>query len=116
MELRKLLQSFACAISGIGYAFSSQRNMKIHGLAAVLVIIIGFTVSLTRIEWAIISLTIFMVFAAETINTAIEKIVDLVTTDYLPLAKLSKDLAAGAVLLTAVNALVIACLIFGHHL
>jgi diacylglycerol kinase len=115
MDLRKLIRSFAWAISGIIYAFSTQRNMKIHTLAVIVVLITGLTVGLSYIEWAVISLTIFIVLAAETINTAIEKTVDLVTSDYQRLAELAKNLAAGAVLLTAINALVIAILIFGHH-
>lgn len=115
MQPRKLTRSFAWAISGIIYAFSTQRNMKIHGLAAIVVLIAGLAVGLSQIEWAIISLTVFLVLAAETINTAIEKTVDLVTSDYHKLAELAKNLAAGAVLLTAVNALIIAVLIFGHH-
>jgi diacylglycerol kinase len=115
MDLRKLARSFGWAISGINYAFSTQKNMKIHGLAAVVVLIAGLVVGLSQIEWAVISLTVFLVLAAETINTAIEKTVDLVTDNYHPLAKAAKNLAAGAVLITAINALVIALLIFGHH-
>jgi diacylglycerol kinase len=115
MYLRKLARSFGWAISGIYYAFLTQRNMKIHTLAVLAVLVSGLTVGLSYIEWAIISLTIFLVLAAETINTAVEKTVDLVTGDYHRLAELAKNLAAGAVLLTAINALVIAILIFGHH-
>jgi diacylglycerol kinase len=113
---KRLSRSFACAISGIAYAFLRQRNMKIHCLAAILVVIDGLTVGLSQIEWAVISITIFLVLTAETINTAIEKTVDLITDDYHMMAKLAKDLAAGAVLLTAINSLVISLLIFGHHL
>ncbi|MGI5921066.1 MAG: diacylglycerol kinase family protein [Syntrophomonadaceae bacterium] len=115
MTPKKLARSFAWALAGISYAFKTQRNMKIHGLAVIVVASAGFYAGLTRIEWAIISVTVFMVLSAETINTAIEKTVDLVTDNYHPLAELAKNLAAGAVLLTAINALVIAGLIFGHH-
>lgn len=115
MDRRKLLQSFAYAISGIGYAFSTQRNMKIHGLAIILVVVAGFIAGVSRMEGAILSIAVFMVLAAETINTAVEKTVDMITADYHPLAKLAKNLAAGAVLLTAINALIIAGLIFGPY-
>lgn len=116
MDLKKLTRSFAWAIAGIKYAFSTQKNMKIHGLAAALAVMVGVAVGLSHIEWAVISLTVFLVLVTETINTAIEKTVDLVTNDYHRLAELAKNLAAGAVLLTAINALIIAGLIFGHHL
>jgi diacylglycerol kinase len=90
--------------------------MRIHLLAAAVAIGMGFIVHLSRVEWGLISVTIFMVLAAETINTAIERTVDLISTERHPLAKLAKDLAAGGVLLTAVNAIVIAILLFGPFL
>ncbi len=87
--------------------------MKIQLVAAVAAVTLGWYVQLSHIEWALLSITIFMVLAAETINTAIEKSVDLVIREQHPLAKLAKDMAAGGVLLTAINALVIAGLLFG---
>jgi len=112
----KLGQSFTCAIKGIGYSVYKGRNMKIHVLAAVLVTVLGFILEISRLEWAIIVLTIFMVLAAETINSAIEGTVDLVTKDHHPLARLAKDVAAGGVLLAAISAVIIGLLIFGPRL
>ena len=114
--MKRLSGSFSCAIQGIYHSIASSPNMRIHLLAAAAVIGLGYAVDLTRIEWALLSLTVFMVLAAETVNSAIEKTVDLVGPERHPLARLAKDMAAGAVLLTALNALVMAVLLFGPHL
>jgi len=114
--MRRLSRSFSCAIRGLFHSISRERNMKIHLLAAVVAIGIGFILDVSRIEWAILILSIFMVLSAETINSAIEEAVDLITKDHHPLAGIAKDLAAGGVLLTAINAVIIAILIFGSRL
>jgi diacylglycerol kinase len=111
-----LRDSFAYAIRGIMVAIAGGRNMKIHTVAALMAILTGCWLGINRLEWAIITISIFMVLAAETINTAIEKTVDLVTREYHPLAKQAKNMAAGAVLLVAVNAVIIGLLIFGPYL
>jgi len=111
-----LRDSFAYAIRGILVAIASGRNMKIHIVAALMAVLTGWWLGINRWEWAIITISIFMVLAAETINTAVEKTVDLVTREYHPLAKQAKNLAAGAVLLAAVNAVIIGLLIFGPYL
>lgn len=116
MSKGKLAESFSCAIAGIVYAFSNERNMKIHLLAAVLVVLAGLSLELSRMEWGLLVVTIFFVLVAEAINTAVEKTVDLVTSTYHPLAKLAKNIAAGAVLLSAVNAIIMAFIIFGPYL
>ncbi len=116
MGKRSLRHSFAYAITGIIYVLATGRNMKIHLLASILVIITGLWLGLTRMEWAILTICIFMVLAAETINTAIEKTVDLVTRDYHPLAKHAKNIAAGGVLLTAINSVIVGILILGPYL
>lgn len=90
--------------------------MKIHLLAAAAAIIMGCIVGLTSLAWGLLSVTIIMVLAAESINTAIERTVDLVGPEIHPLAKAAKDAAAGAVLLTAVNAVVMAFILFGPYL
>lgn len=116
MSKRGLIRSFGYAFSGIACAFACGRNMKIHGAAALIVMAAGWLVHVTPLEWAILSLTVFMVLAAETVNTAIEKAVDLVTSDFHPLARQAKNLAAGAVLLTAVNSIIVAFFIFRPYL
>ncbi|HEX3011110.1 MAG TPA: diacylglycerol kinase family protein, partial [Syntrophomonadaceae bacterium] len=77
MGKRGLLRSFGYAITGIACAFATGRNMRIHGIAAIVVLATGLLFKVTPLEWAILSITIFMVLGAETINSAIEKTVDL---------------------------------------
>lgn len=98
------------------YAFRRERNMKIHGLATIIALSLGLILRLSRWEWGLLLITIFLVLMAETINSAIEKTIDLYTESYHPLAKAAKDLAAGAVLLTAVMAVIMAFIIFVPHL
>jgi len=114
--MRRLKESFSCALAGLGYCLKTQKNMRIHILATAAVLIIAFLCRLSCWEWGLLILTIFIVLVAETINTAIEKTVDLVTLDFHPLAGLAKNLAAGAVLLSAINAVIMAIIIFGPHL
>lgn len=116
MKRRGLRQSFSAAAAGLVYAFISQRNMKIHAAAALSAVILGFIFDIQRWEWGFLSVAIFFVLTAETVNTAIEKTVDLITENYHPLAKLAKNLAAGAVLLSAINAVIMAFIIFIPHL
>lgn len=112
MKLRKLVDSFNYAIEGIIYAIRTQRNMKIHMIATLLVLTICFFYDLSKIELLIIGITITMVIAAELVNTAIEAAVDATTNFYHPLAKIAKNVAAGAVLVTAINSLFVGYIIF----
>jgi diacylglycerol kinase len=74
---------------------------------------VGAFLGLSAIEWAVVALLVVMVLAAEIVNTMVESLVDLVTTEYHPLAKVAKDVAAGVVLLTAIGAVIVGLLIFG---
>ncbi|NLX61376.1 MAG: phosphatase PAP2 family protein [Tissierellia bacterium] len=113
---KNLIESFNHAVNGIISALKSERNLKIHFTAAILVMIISLFFDFSRIELLLLSFTITFVLMAELFNTAIEKIVDLVVKDYHPLAKLSKDIAAGAVLVSAVNAIIVGYLLFFDRL
>lgn len=112
MKVRQLIDSFNYAIEGISYAFKTQRNMKIHFLAAILVLVFCLFFNLSKIELIAVLITITMVIVAEMINTAVEAVVDLLTDSYHPLAKIAKNVAAGAVLMTAINSLFVAYMIF----
>ncbi|MFA7467585.1 MAG: diacylglycerol kinase family protein [Desulfotomaculaceae bacterium] len=113
----RILKSFGWAFSGIRQVSMTQPNMKIHLTAALLVIIVCVSLlHMPALELAIVILAIFMVLAAEMFNTALEAAVDLTTTRRHPLAKVAKDAAAGAVLLTALNAVVVAYLLIWPHL
>ncbi|SFF00520.1 undecaprenol kinase [Paenibacillus catalpae] len=112
----KFIRSLGYACSGIVLAVRSQRHMKIHTIAAVIVCAIGAMLPLTRLEWAVLLLTIAVVISLEMINTAIEHTVDLASPDIHPLAKAAKDVAAGAVLVAAFMAIIIGLLILGPPL
>ena len=112
----KLLNSFGYAFKGMWAVFKSQRNMRIHAVAVVMVTVAGIFLELTAIEWAIIALTIGSVMGAEMFNSAIETLVDLVSPEYNEKAGKVKDIAAGAVLLHAIVASVVAIYIFGNKI
>ena len=100
------------ALNGIEYAVNHERNVKIEILFGIMVSIAGFIIHISIFEWLIIVLTIAMVITLEFVNTAIERVVDLVTTDYKELAKVSKDVAAGAVLFMSMFSVIIGIVIF----
>lgn len=114
--MMRFLCSVGLALSGIGFAIRTQRNMKIHCAIAVLVIAIGPWLSLSAVEWSIILLVIVLVIGLELINTAIEQAVDLVSPERHPLAKAAKDVAAGAVLVAVFGAIAVGLLILGPPL
>lgn len=107
-----LYRSFGYAFEGIASGIRKERNMKIHCTAIVLVVFAGIVFRITTIQWCICLLLFGLILALELVNTAIEAVVDLVTEDKKPLAKLAKDTAAGAVLIAAIMAAVIGCVIF----
>ncbi|MEI6379599.1 MAG: diacylglycerol kinase family protein [Cyanobacteriota bacterium ELA615] len=108
-----LLVSFQYAADGIRYAFTTQRNFRIHTVMATAAVFLGFACSLSSLEMALIVLTSALVMVLELINTALESVVDLtIGHSYHKLAKIAKDCAAGAVLISALTALFVAALIF----
>jgi diacylglycerol kinase len=108
----KLLSSFGYAFRGLWYALRTQRNMRIHAVFAVLALIAGLLLHISALEFAVVFLIIAGVFASEMFNTAIELCVDLSSPEYHPLAKIAKDVAAGAVLVNAIVAIIIGMCIF----
>ena len=107
-----LYKSFGYAFEGIFTCIRNERNMKIHCTAAVLVVIAGLILGLSVTEWCICLGLFGLVRALELVNTAVESVVDLVTEERKPLAKVAKDTAAGAVLIAAIMAAVIGLIIF----
>lgn len=116
MQNSNLLISFQRAFAGIWYVVRTQRNMRIHLSVTGAIVVLGLWVGLSRTEWAILALTIGMVLVAEAFNTMAEATVDLATAEYHLLAKIAKDVAAGAVLLTAITAVVVGLFILGPPL
>lgn len=107
-----LLASFGYAFAGLGHCFRTQRNFRIHISIAVLATIAGYFLALSFVEWAVVAVMVTLVLAAEMVNTMVESLVDLVTQERHPLAKVAKDVAAGVVLLTAIGAVVVGLLVF----
>ena len=116
MRSSALLQSFRYAFTGLWYVLRSQRNARIHLIAALAVTAMGLWLRLDALRWAVLTLTIALVFFAEMVNTVAEAIVDLVTEEYRPLAKVAKDVSAGAVLVTAMASVVVGLLVLGPPL
>ena len=119
-----LYKSFGYAFEGIFTGIKKERNMKIHCVAAVLVVIAGMILAMLCVvaagfvfrisvsEWCICLILFGMILSLELVNTAMEAVVDLVTEERRPLAKLAKDTAAGAVLIAAIMAAGVGLLIF----
>jgi diacylglycerol kinase (ATP) len=107
-----VLDSFNYALEGIIHVLRTQRNLRIHFLVAVVVLIAALLVNVSKIELIALLLSISFVLLAEMINSAIEGAIDAVTTSFDPNAKLAKDVAAGAVLIAAANAVVVGYLVF----
>ncbi len=109
-------RSFQFAFSGWLYVIRTQKNAWFHALASALVIAVAFWLQLPLLQWAILFLTIGMVWTAEFLNTALESVVDLASPQQNPLAKVGKDVGAAAVLIAAVVAIIIGLLILGPPL
>lgn len=105
-------ESFGYAFAGLRYAFGSQRNIRIQSLAGLAAIALGFWLGLSLLEWAILLLVIAFVLVSEMINTVFETIVDMITTDYDPLAKTAKDVGAAAVITAAITAVLVGGVLF----
>ena len=105
-------ESAGHALNGINYTSNHERNFRIELFFAIAVTIISMVLKVSLIEWAILILVIAMVLALEMVNTAIERWVDLVTQEYKELAKVSKDVAAGAVLIMSMFSIIIGIIIF----
>ena len=110
------IRSFSFAFRGIAIMLRSQHNAWIHATATIVAIVAGIVAGLSRAEWCWIVLAIVAVWTAEALNTALEFLTDVVSPEFHPIAGQAKDVAAGAVLITALGAVGIAALVFGPHL
>jgi diacylglycerol kinase len=112
LAVLNFLRAFSFAGQGVWRAVVTQRNMKVHLAAAVLVVAGGLVEGVTATDWACLALAIGLVLSAETLNTVVEALTDLCTDQYHPLAKAAKDMAAGAVLLASAAAVGVAAAVF----
>ncbi len=111
-----LVSSFRFAFAGLAYVARTQRNFRIHLALGTLATGLGVAFAFTPLEWAVLAGVITLVLFAEMLNTVVEAAVDLASPGYHPLAKVAKDVAAGAVLLTALGAVVAGLCLFAPHL
>src|SRR5882672_8152053 len=110
------IRSFRCAIRGIRITISSQHNAWIHAAATLLVVSVGLYFRLAKAEWCWLILAMISVWTAEALNTAFEFLTDVASPEFHPLAEKAKDVAAGAVLITAIGSVLIGIVVFGPHL
>ncbi len=114
--LSRFRKSFIYSIEGLKYAFKYEQSLTIHILATVVVIVTNILLKVTFAEWATTLLTIGVVLATELINTAIEAVVDLVTLEIHPLAKIAKDCGSAATFVMAIVSIIIALLVYGPYI
>ncbi|MGI6705280.1 MAG: diacylglycerol kinase [Clostridia bacterium] len=112
MKDRRLIDSFNDAIEGLIHSFVSEKNMRFHFIIAIGTLVLGILAKVGKTETILLFITITLVIGMEMINTAIEAVVDMITPKYHPLAKIAKNVAAGAVLLSAINAIAVGYLVF----
>ncbi|HEY7014823.1 MAG TPA: diacylglycerol kinase family protein [Streptosporangiaceae bacterium] len=105
-------RSFLFAGQGVWHAVRHQRNMRVHLAAAVAAVVAGLVLKISSMGWACVLLAIGLVLTAEMLNTVVESLVDLYTDEYHPLAKIAKDTAAGAVLVSSLAALAVGLAVF----
>jgi diacylglycerol kinase len=110
--LYRRIRSFKYAFNGIGHVILNEANFRIHLAVAILVVILGFWLHISKSEWLFIVLTIGMVMAAEIFNSSIEKLMDLLHPEQNRNVGIIKDISAGAVLVTALSALIVGLYIF----
>lgn len=113
---RSRLSSFGYALAGWLYMLRRQKNTRIMSVASIAALLTGAWLGIRRVEWAILILTITVVWLAEFLNAGIEAAIDAASPEYHPMAKVGKDVASAAVLLTVVAAIIVGILIFGQPL
>lgn len=112
MKAKKIINSFKYAFEGIVSSFKAEKNMKIHVLVMILVILVGIFFEITKLEWILCIILFGVVISAELFNTAIETVVDIVMPDKNEKAKIAKDVSAGAVLVVSIASAIVGIVIF----
>ncbi len=110
------VQSFRYAFRGISEMLRTESNARVHAIATIAAVAVGFAIGISRAEWLAITLSIAVVWCAEGFNTAIESVCDVASPQFHPKVERAKDIAAGGVLITAIGAAVVGLLVFGPHL
>jgi diacylglycerol kinase (ATP) len=115
-EFSGRIRSFAHAGRGVAVMLASQHNAWIHAAGTVVVVVAGFALRIPAASWCLLILAAASVWVAEAMNTAFEFLCDVASPEFHPLVKKSKDVAAGAVLLSAVGAVIVGTIVFGPYL
>ncbi len=112
----RFIDSVNCAIEGILHTARTQKHMRRHFLAALFLLPLALVLGITEVEFILLSISVSFVLFAELMNTAVEVVVDMITPDYHPMAKIAKDVAAGAVLVAAIGAAVMGYLVLSKYI
>jgi diacylglycerol kinase (ATP) len=115
-SLSARIRSFRHAFHGIWIALSTQHNAWIHAVATIAAVIAGFALCISRGEWLAVVLAIMAVWTVEALNTAFESLCDVASPEFHPMVERAKDVAAGAVLISAIGAAMVGLLVFGPRL
>ena len=116
MNFSRFFRSFAIGAAGLAHAIRSEQNMRLHCLIAVAVAVAGFVFQVAAWEWVALVLSIGLVISAECLNTALERLADRVSPQKHPLLGQAKDCGSAAVLVLAITAAVVGCIVFGPKL
>lgn len=107
-----LLKSFKHAFAGLGHCLTNERNMRIHIVIAGYILVFANFFQMSPVRWAVLLISIFLVILLEMVNTSIEKLCDLYSTQQNPKIKIIKDISAGAVLISALSAVIVGLVLF----
>lgn len=112
MSFQRFLNSIKYSVDGLVNAYQNEQSLWLHAMCTILIVILGFALQISFIQWAIIVIALVVVLAVELLNTAIEATVDLVTKEIHPLAKIAKDCGSAAAFVSSIMAFIICCFIF----
>ena len=112
MSFKRFLNSIKYSIEGLAHAYKNEQSLWLHAICTIGIIILGFLLQISFIQWAIIVIALVIVLAVELLNTAIEATVDLVTKEIHPLAKVAKDCGSAAAFVSSIMVFIICCFIF----
>jgi len=112
----RFIDSLNCAIDGVLYTARTQRHMRNHFIVAIVVLLLSLILKVSAVEFILLALSISFVLFAEMMNTAVEAVVDMVTAEYHPVARIAKDVAAGSVLLSVVGSVVTGYVILSGYI
>lgn len=115
-SLSVLIKSFKYAFEGLWFSLRNNQNLRIHFLVGILVTIAGIFFGLNGFEKGIVGIIILLVIVTEMLNSVIEEMVDLITTEHRKQAKIAKDVGAGMVLITSMGSVIVGILIFVPHI